>query len=498
MKRLLSKVIDQASDLAHREPIISLFIGAALIALFVAAYQQHSDPGSKEEPFLWKIYRKFERLLWASILVAATAATIALVRGYLRQTLSSFQSSHGRVTQANYNSVQTIWGSEQVQRELRAQYYYDEEVVERLESEDVTKPAVLRKKTVRQHLPDNPFLVSRHQVLLKQNPRRKGSALYGGYETTCRFEWKLKSPGDRPLQNTLTFPLPAAQSMYDEMTAVLNGTDVLPRMEIKESALVLTRESKPGEVLDLAIGFKSRGMSTWYFQVAEPREIRDFTLTLSLPDLPRARLNYPEGCMSPTSVASAENGSTLVYRLDHALSNKGMGIALPQIPQPGAATNAVLGEVERGWLLVFAAVLLSLTLWTLKPVHAMLLAVAFGAASSFGYGLLADFSDLLFGFWGTAALVVLPLFCGLAFLLARLAIGQTARLLGIQVIAFGLVYPGAAGLDPDRQPLYLNICCMTLLAFVAWELWRRIERDSLQSVGAQRNLAASGAGAPCS
>jgi hypothetical protein len=479
MKRFISKLIDQGSDLAQREPIISLFIGAALVALFVAAYCR-SDQRSPENnrSLLWRLYCKFESLVWASILVAIAAATMALLRGYLHQTLSQFQSSHGRVTQANYNAVQTIWGSEQVQRELGVQFYSDEEVVERIESEDLTKPALLRKKTVRQYAPGNPFVSARHQVSLRQNPRRKGSALYGGYETTCRFEWKLKNPADRALQNTLTFPLPAAQSMYDELTAVLNGVDILPGMQIKESALVLTRESKPGEVLDLAIAFKSRGMSTWYFQVAEAREIRDFTLTLSLPDLPRSRLNYPEGCMSPTSVQSAGNGSTLVYRLDHALSNKGMGIALPQLPQPGAATSAVLNEAERGWLLVFAMLLLSFSLWLSKhPVHALLLAATFGAASGFAYGLLADFSDLLFGFWGTAGIVVLPVFCGLAFLLTRIAHGRTGWLLALQVIVFGVVYPLLAGLDPDRQSLYLNICCMTLLAFIAWQLSCRVEEE---------------------
>src|SRR5205085_9451592 len=103
------------------------------------------------------------------------------------------------------------------------------------------------------------------------------------------------------------------------------------------------------------ISFKSRGMSSWYFQVQDPHEIRDFTLTLNLPDLAKAHLNFPEGCMSPTETrATADNrGSILTFRLDHAISSKGMGIALPTVPQPGETTKAVLDEVERGWLLVY-------------------------------------------------------------------------------------------------------------------------------------------------
>jgi hypothetical protein len=218
--------------------------------------------------------------------------------------------------------------------------------------------------------------------------------------------------------------------------------------------------------MDVSIGFKSRGMSFWYFQVREAREIRDFTLTLSLPDLPKARLNYPEGCMTPTEITLTPDnqGCVLTYRLDHALSNKGMGISLPELPQPGETTNAVLREVERAWLLIFAMLALSLTL--VAERHAVLLAVLFGSATAFGYGLLGDFSDLLFGFWGTAALVLAPLFVLLAWLLKRMnaAIG---KILAALLILFGMVYPCAAGLGANWQTLYLNLCALILLAFTA-------------------------------
>src|SRR4029077_12241284 len=121
-----------------------------------------------------------------------------------------FQHDHGRVTEANYNAIQTIWGTPQVQPELRFELYYEEEVTERIESEDVTKPAVLRKKIVRHEITSNPFLAARHEVTLRQNAPKKRSALYGGYDTDCRFAWKLKNPTERSLNSLLNFPLPAA------------------------------------------------------------------------------------------------------------------------------------------------------------------------------------------------------------------------------------------------------------------------------------------------
>src|SRR5262249_60071750 len=136
------------------------------------------------------------------------------------------------------------------------------------------------------------------------------------------------------------------------------------------------------EPLDVAIAFKSRGMSIWYFQVRQPREIRDFNLTLNLPDLPKSRMNNPEGCMTPTEIKPTPDsqGMILTYRLDHAISSKGMGMALPAPPQPGATTNAILAEVERGWLLLFAMLVLWMALAGVE--HAVLLSVLFASCTA--------------------------------------------------------------------------------------------------------------------
>jgi hypothetical protein len=225
--------------------------------------------------------------------------------------------------------------------------------------------------------------------------------------------------------------------------------------------------------MDFHIAFKSRGLSYWYFQVREPREIRDFTLTLDLPDMPKAKLNYPDGCMTPTDIASTKDnqGTVLTYRLDHALTDKGMGVSLPELPQPGATTLAVLNETDDAWLLVFAV--LCLSFWLAGARHALLLAILFSIATAFAYGLLGDFSDLLFGFWGTAILILLPLLVLLATLLKRAA-PQNGKGIAVQFLLFSIVYPCLAGLDGDRQSLYLNLCALEFLAFTAWLLLKHM------------------------
>lgn len=483
--KILLRLFSRIGDFSNIQPMLTVFLGAAVLAVFLnATLRRESSPPATTLP--GKIYGQLGLWLWALFLVTSLLGGMTALRSYLHQTVSSFQRNHGRITEANYNAVQTIWGAEQNQGELTLNLYYEEEVTDRIESEDLTKPAVLRKKTVRHNITSNPFISDQHDVTLTQNPRKKGSALYGGYETQCAFTWRLKNPTDRTLNADLKFPLPAGTAMYDGLYATLNGEDILPLMQLKDSALTLSRELKPAETLDVKLGFKSRGMSFWYFQVNEPREIRDFTLTLQLPDLLKSRLNYPEGCMTPTSIKPTADGlgSVLTYRLDHAISSKGMGISLPTLPQPGATTSVVLGETEQGWLLIFAVLVLGSTLAAIN--HSVIISLLFGTAAALGYGMLGDFSDLLFGFWGTAALVLLPVFLLLAALLRKTVPGITGRLMALQLLLYGLILPCVAGLDGRRQSLYENICAVLFLSFVAWQLsqqWRHSPPVAQSTVG---------------
>src|SRR5262245_43270973 len=215
MKSVFTKLLGRAGDLLDVQPILALFLAGAFLAVFLTiAFKPASAGSSDAKPnLLWLLYQQSARFVWAMALVAFLLAVMSLLRVYLHQTIATFERGHGRITQANYNAVQTIWGAEQSQAELRADIFWEEEVKERIESEDLTKPTIFRTKILRHNITDNPFLSERHEIVLRQNPRKKGSALYGGYETDCHFHWQLKNPVDRDLNSILKFPLPAATAM---------------------------------------------------------------------------------------------------------------------------------------------------------------------------------------------------------------------------------------------------------------------------------------------
>lgn len=472
MMSLLQPLWERVNIALGSQPIFALALGAALLAVLLSTVLR-PDPNPTTS-LAWTIWKSLGRLAWAATLVALLAAAAAGWINYLDRASSEFRHDHGRVTETNLGAVRTIWGPEQEQGELSVALRWEEEQIERLESEDPTKPTVTRKRKINHTVDENPFVRARHTVTLRQSPRKKGPAIYAGYTTECRFSWRLRNPATNDVTATLRFPLPASSAMYDDLAVRLNSTNVLDRLRVRNNALEFEQPLKTGEEFDCDVSFKSRGLQHWYFQVRDPREIRDMELTLALPDTARKSLNYPEGCMTPTEITDTPDhkGVTLAFRLDRALSNKGMGIQLPQPKQPGELTGAVLGEVRKGWVLLFAALLLGLTLAGNR--HAALLTVFVTSGAALAAGLLANFSDTPLGFWGTLAVIVVPVYIALLFALRRTEAGS---LLIAETIVFGLLYPGLAGLDDTRQLLYLNVATAMFVAAAAWQLIRRLNRS---------------------
>ena len=67
----------------------------------------------------------------------------------------------------------------------------------------------------------------------------------------------MQNPADRELKSQLTFPLPAASAVYNDISATLNSRDILPLMELKDGTLTMPCNLKPNEALDMQVAFKS-------------------------------------------------------------------------------------------------------------------------------------------------------------------------------------------------------------------------------------------------
>ena len=476
MVELFDRVGVVAAGVLGQQPMLGLALVGSIVCLVLCTVLARDDvvEGDTASGLGWAIYRTVARTLWALVVALLVLGSVLALRAYLHQVCGNFLHDHGRVTQANLRAVRTIWGTEQRQIELVADLGYEVEEVERLESEDPTRAALLRKVVKRHTITANPFVKARHAVTLTQSPRRKGPAVYPGYETECRFTYVLTNPAARKVSARLRFALPSSTAVFTDLTVMLDGRDETNLLRLEDSHLVCERDVDPGETFNYEITFRSRGLDYWYFQIPQRRQIRDFELVLSLADIPTAEVNYPEGCMTPTTLAATpdDRGSLLTYRLDRAISTKGMGVALPTLEQPGRLAASILGEVEKGWVLMFAAIVLALALTGNRC--ASLLTILFAAAVACGYGLLADLNDTFLGFWGGTIIVLVPVHGFSGWLLSRVVGGVQGRCLFAVVVVYGLLLPYLAGVDPDRKMLYLNLSLFMFVLLAAWMLQRNL------------------------
>ena len=118
MKTLVLRLVGRASDLAQTQPLLALCLGAALFAVLISLLLRKPAAVETKTSLVWTLYFQLSRFLFAAAVVLLLAQTLGVLRTYLRKSVAQFQQTHGRVTAANYNAVQTIWGSEQTQREL--------------------------------------------------------------------------------------------------------------------------------------------------------------------------------------------------------------------------------------------------------------------------------------------------------------------------------------------------------------------------------------------
>ncbi len=378
-------------------------------------------------------------------------AVLGALSLYLVAQGREFAATHGRVSETNLRSVQSIWGRAQAQRELRVWHSIEEVQVTRVSEEGecdgqleaaaaAGKPVRVLRKKVKRTVPQNSILSTSGRVAIGMNYRKKGSAFYTTYENECRFAYEVKNFHGAATEASFSFPL-ASGCIFDGLRVLVDGEDVSSRLSYPGGSIDWTMAMQPGQVAKVEVSYRSRGMDSFYYQVTEEREIRSLALTIELADVAADRLNYPDGCITPTSVAplGAGGGCRLEWTLANAISTRGMGVALPKRDQPGDSMARLLAGAPLGLVLLLGA-WLATKLLTRRPVE-LLPAVLIAAAYTLLHTAAAPLADTLVGFYGALAIMV-PLAAGLVAALEGRGMALALFLF------FALVYPVTSVAEP--------------------------------------------------
>jgi hypothetical protein len=435
------------------EPVVGLMMIVAAVVLFIGGYRRGA-PGDGVQVWVRRIVEAagmavlFLGLLWA-------------FRAVLNDNASTFRQNHGRVSEANYESLKTIWGGPHVQRELTVRHYRT--VVEREEMwrEDPSLPPLYRDVKREVYVDQNSLLSSHGTVDLTLNERRKGSALYNGFDAVFDMTWVVKNESGWTTRAEFGLPL-SGQVLYDELVVQEDGADISRDLRFSSRGIEWVRHLQPGERHVVHVRYATRGVEYFYYQVPERRELKDFVLAMNVHGLAIDDVNYPERCLTPMSVEPSEDGTgtTLTWTLDRSVTTAGMGVALPTPIQPGAKVSLVLRNSPYALMLLVVAV--ALTLLVRREDASLFDLSLLSATYCVLFLCMASFSDFLLGFWGSLVLGA-ALTVGMAALLYR---RHAARVPILALTAFfTLVYP-LSGLFPDHQDAVDGMVAVGLIVYL--------------------------------
>lgn len=454
------------------EPAVSLLMIITAVVLFGSAF--NVDTQNKNS--FWPWFRQ--------VIEAATGAVLFLgllwaFRSVLNDTVATFYSTHGSLSDISRESAWSIWGRPHSQIELTIKHSHPVEVREELPREDPTQPPVYRTVTQIQEIPQNSITGFVGDVKMNLSEREKGYALYSGYVLDTTFHYDVQNDSVFETDAEFSFPLSSGQTLFENFVVEMDGQDLSSDLRFSTDLVSWTRKMKPHQKSEIVIRYSSRGMDYFYYQIPVQREIRNFQLILTIDRLPVSLLNYPDRVITPTDIqpTSDGEGSILTWKLDRAITIAGMGVSLPQPEQPGAQVLRVLVVAPYALTLLGAMLALTMLIWgeKIQFVDLSLLSAAYSTL----FLVMAGVSDYFFGFWGSllagTGLVLLLTY----FLFRRLASRALRRLIYGLVVFFTVAYPLSGLLPSLEQQNAFNI--MVQVGLILYLVILSIHRRDVKS-----------------
>jgi len=299
-------------------------------------------------------------------------ATVAwLVLGAVMTTRTGSQSSELR------GKVADLWGQPHAQAGPAFGFEWTTpKDVSRMETTHGVERQVV-EHTLEAHQQDVSIASTRVAADLHLDQRLKGLMWYSLYDVAFRGGWTYvhAAPIAGDLRIRFKFPDPAG--VYDGFRFVVDGQphDLRPQ----NGEVQLVTPVQPGQKVDLAVQYKSRGMDEWRY-VVDPNvaNLKDFELAMTT-DF--AEFDFPPSTLSPSTRERTASGWKLVWAFQQVVTGHSIGISTPQRIQPGQLAAALSFSAPVSLLFFFLLVLVlgRLRGLDIHPINYLFLAAAFFA-----------------------------------------------------------------------------------------------------------------------
>jgi hypothetical protein len=405
-----------------------------------------------------------------AVFCVASVAWVVLGSTMSHRTTAQTKALRGR--------VHDLWGVPHAQKAPEVAFVWEsQETVEepikddrgKVVHDDRGRPALYTVLRTRQHVENLDLIRSELAVNLGLDQRRKGLLWFSLYDVDFEGAWRFKHDGQRTGHARIVFQLPEADAVYDGFHFLIDGHEV-ESPDIQAGKVQATIPIIPGQTVDFAFGYRSRGMDSWVYKPGEGvGSIRDFALRMTT-DFPT--IDFPAYTLSPSTRTRHGDGWALDWAFDQILTGHGIGMVMPQKIQPGplAASMSYTAPISLGLFIVWVTVLGLVRDIEVHPMNHLFIAAAFFAFHLL-FGYVADHLAVEWAFALSSAVSValvvsyLRLVVSPRFALVEAGLAQLLYLVGFSLAHF---WAGLTGLTVTVLGICTLFALMQLTGRIRW------------------------------
>jgi inner membrane protein involved in colicin E2 resistance len=361
--------------------------------------------------------------------------------------------------------VQSSWGAPEEQTPPCISYSWTEK--RQVQVEEKGKKTT---KTEDQTFTNSvPLDSSRIQTSFHIDYRQKGLLWFSAYQVDFTGAYTFSNSTAIPRDFTFRLPLPAKESVYDNVVLIVNGQP-LP-VVIDGSDATATLRLPPGSGYVLKTGYRSQGLDSWRYKFGQNvSQARDFHLTATT-DF--SGFDFPENSLSPTQKQQTAQGWQLSWDYQNLVSGFDIALKMPQKLQPGPLAGRIsyFAPVSLFFFFFLMVILTTLRGIDLHPLNYFFLACAFFAFHLL-LAYLADHISIHLAFFISSAVSIalvvtyLRLVTGLRFALVEAGLAQ---LIYLVLFSYAFFFEGFTGLVVTIGAILTLFVLMQMTGRIRWD-----------------------------
>ncbi len=178
------------------------------------------------------------------------------------------------------------------------------------------------------------------QIDITPDYRKKGLLWYSTYNCIFDSVYSIENTQQVTQKVYLHFNFPAKGATYDEFSMHLDDKLLVTPVDTKSGVDEII-ELKPGEKTDFKIHYKTRGIDSWKYLMAENTgRVQNFYL---LAKTGFKNVDFTEDSLSPMSKTESDSGTEmlLTWEASDLITNGNIGIIVPEKINPGPLTTRI-------------------------------------------------------------------------------------------------------------------------------------------------------------